>query len=436
MVSLRRRLFLRTVGLWWAGALCLGVSCTILRPTPDRQPTDRPLILAHYMPWFRAEPQPDGSTAWDHWSWFGKGPKHDPSVRRADGRPDLASVDEPLIGPYDSRDPEVLAYHFRTARAVGIQGFIVDWYGPETYTDDVFARMVETAEVEGGRLALCLEEKTFFPGYAQVDTREEAEAEMARQVRWIMKRYAHRPVYWNESAGPVLLLFRNHQDGALGRHVLTADELAAVRKIVGEPYLLVTPQVDEVPSPDTPSGAYSWVGDDTYLDWFHRAADARRRQIGLALWIGSASPGFDDSGVWGWGQGPRKTDRRMGQEYLRYWSSIQATRPDTVQLVTWNDFNEGTTIEPARSYGFTYINMTEQEVARYLGRPAWLEDNAWPYRVYRLRKTLAACPEAARREKGEAALASWLSAWRSGHRFLLDWRLHRLEKNIGVKEIP
>ena len=38
---------------------------------PDPAPAGEPRVLAHYMPWFKAERQADGSIRWDHWQWFG-----------------------------------------------------------------------------------------------------------------------------------------------------------------------------------------------------------------------------------------------------------------------------------------------------------------------------------------------------------------------------
>ena len=106
-------------------------------------------VFAHYMPWFRMEPDEEGWTTWEHWKWFGKGPKHDPDDILENGRRDIASVFYPLIGPYNGRDEAVVEYHTLTAGAAGIEGFIADWYGPGDYSDQVFAQMVKTAERYG-----------------------------------------------------------------------------------------------------------------------------------------------------------------------------------------------------------------------------------------------------------------------------------------------
>ena len=46
-----------------------------------------------------------------------------------DGRATLASHYHPIIGPYDSGDPDVLEYHALLMKLAGIDGVVIDWYG-------------------------------------------------------------------------------------------------------------------------------------------------------------------------------------------------------------------------------------------------------------------------------------------------------------------
>lgn len=368
---------MRRACLWMAVAM---VGC---RETETVRPP--PIVMAHYMPWFRAEPMPDGSTRWEHWPWFGKGPKHDPDDVAPDGRRDLASVFYPMIGPYHGADPDVIEYHVRTARAAGIQGFIADWYGPGTYTDDVFGRLAEAADSNDFRVAVCLEEKTFFPNYSKAATREEAQAEMSRQIEHVLQTHARRPSYFRFDGRPVFFLFNNHQDGALGRHVFSPEEIAAVLDRLPEKILLVRGHTE----PDywgTARGAYAWIGDAAYRRQFYETAAEARKEGRLDFVAGVANPGFNDTGVWGWGHGPRVTPRRGIREYEEQWLDAEGESLDLIQVATWNDFNEGSTIEPAVEYGFDFVNLTEQFVGRITGRPVDLSDNDQPLKDFQRKK--------------------------------------------------
>lgn len=394
-------------------------------------PAPEPRVFAHYMPWFRAEVMPDGRIEWDHWQWFGKGPKHDPDDVRENGRRDIASVFYPRIGPYHGRDPKVLEYHLLSARAAGIEGFVADWYGPGSYTDAVFGDLVQAAERIGMKVAICLEEKAFFPGYARVATRAEVLDEMARQIRHVLDTHARSPAYLHRNLRPVLFMFNGFGDSEVGPLSLSPDELDAVLdRFPGTRPLLVRGHFHEAYAAVT-GASYAWCGDATYRrEFYAQAGDARRRGA-LDYVVGVASPGFDDSGVNGWGRGPRVTERRGTQEYEDNWNDVVEARPDAVQIVTWNDFQEGTTIEPTDEYGFTLLDLTERYVRDFAGRPSSFEDNRYGYRLYRVREGLeqAADREAARRLGRRAD--EWVDDFLAGQRWLLGWRLARLEHAAG-----
>ena len=68
------------------------------------QEDDRPLILAHYMPWYQT---PSGSGGWG-WHWTMDHFK--PRQVDENGRSSIASHYYPLTGPYDSGDKDLLEY--------------------------------------------------------------------------------------------------------------------------------------------------------------------------------------------------------------------------------------------------------------------------------------------------------------------------------------
>lgn len=408
----------------------LGLSTCLLAAGVDAQGTGPRRVLAHYMPWFRAEPaggtNSPNESRWEHWGWD-RGPiNHDPNTLRPDGRRDIAAVDYPLIGPYDSRDPAVLEYHALTAKAAGIEGFIADWYGPGAYTDDVFGRMVATAERLGTTVAICLEEKTFFPDYAQVDTREAAMDVMADQIAYVLERYAGSTAYLRHDGRPVLFIFNHYGQGALGSHTLAPDELSTVLARFGDRMLLVRTQADPAYR-DSVRAVFGWCGDAAYRKSFYRAAADLRLSGAVDYVVGCVCPGFDDTPIWGWGQGPRIDARRGTREYEDAWADVHAHQPDAVQIATWNDFQEGTTIEPTETYGFTFVNQTEQMVERYTGRPACRQDNINPYRLYRMRQRVAAAADSGLARYCGRRLDRLAQSLADGRTFALSLRIRRLE---------
>ena len=52
--------------------------------------------------------------------------------------------------------------------------------------------------------------------------------------------------------------------------------------------------------------------------------------------------------------------------------------PELIQIVTWNDWQEGTAVEPSREHGFRYLDAIESWWGRLTGRPVDLVDNRKP----------------------------------------------------------
>ncbi len=114
------------------------------------------LILAHYMTWFKTR---SFSGRWEHWQWDPNGNgQFDPGDSLPDrvgedGLRQIAAVDYPRIGPYDSADPAVIEYQIASAWAAGIDGFVIDWYGPQDDggIDRAFADTLDHRQPVAGR---------------------------------------------------------------------------------------------------------------------------------------------------------------------------------------------------------------------------------------------------------------------------------------------
>jgi hypothetical protein len=100
-------------------------------PEPDIPEPERPLLMAHYMPWYQT-PSVSG-----YWGWHWTMEHFNPFRKDENGRPNIASYYLPLTGPYDSSDDALLEYQVLLMRLSGIDGVIVElitWndYGEST----------------------------------------------------------------------------------------------------------------------------------------------------------------------------------------------------------------------------------------------------------------------------------------------------------------
>ena len=127
-------------------------------------------VLAHYMPWYASKP-----ISW-HWTMD----HFDPDALDDSGRRQIASRQYPAIGPYDSTDPALLAYHFLLMKVAGIDGVIIDWYGAEDVFDYASINQAARLAIDGAGMArvdflmardtgrLYLNELNTIPGFTTI----------------------------------------------------------------------------------------------------------------------------------------------------------------------------------------------------------------------------------------------------------------------------
>ena len=410
-------------------ALCGGVALVTLlfaacsMPSGQRGlavPGTDHLIVAHYFDWYQT---PEVRGSWHNWEWKGSGPHHDPANVLTNGRCDICSVYYPLIGPYDSSRPEVMEYHILTALAAKIDGFVIDWYGIPSDENKLVGPLLDMAARCGFKIAICFEDKTMFAYHYNVKTREEAIQNAVTNLNYILETYAGHEAYLKVDGRPVVVDFswcepmdsvREHAHGFFAsewRQILAQVRPKHELYFIHDVHCHIREQYW-----DAGDNVYPWLDvNGDCLDRFWQEA-LRRRADGRIGWITSlVYPGFDNTGVWGWGSGPYITPREDGAFYSRSWERSLTNNVRLVQIATWNDFGEGATIEPTLDYGFKYLEMTERLGSRFKG-VASDEGRAVqiPLLVYRARVAIesvrASAPETAAElgHRMDAAVDSFL----------------------------
>lgn len=346
-------------------------------------PGQPPHLVAHYMPWFQVQRSASDSTVtWSHWKWTSGGPAHDPEKRRPDGLRDICSVHYPLIGPYNSWSRDVVRYHLKTAKAAGVQAFLLIWYGANSYEDQQVPAILDEAGKLGMRIAICYEEKINFPDYRDPSSREEIVANTTRDLAYILDRYSPHPAYLKRDGKPFIYQFNGWGTGSLGPKYLTPAEWKEVFAALTSPVVYGRQNLDEAYHPPIESAYVWWTTDTEWLARFPRRAAELRKQDRLAFFMTMICPGFDDTGVWGWGNGPRKVERHGLSVLKDTFDRSFAHDPELIQIVTWNDFAEGTAVEPTRENGFWYLDAIETWWGERTGRRVNLDDNRKPFLEY------------------------------------------------------
>jgi hypothetical protein len=349
-------------------------------PPAPAAPAKLPLLLAHIMPWFEA---PLDSSRWGwHWTMNAFDPE-----KVTDGRRGIASHYYPLIGPYDSGSPAVIEYHLLLMKLAGIDGVIADWYGRSNFLDYPVvhrntAALFQQTEKLGLRTAICYEDQT-IPKLVQAgQLRPSGRVEHARkEIEWLGANWFARPNYLRLNGKPVLLSFG--QDG------LTDREWDRVAATVTEMPL----HLSEHRRRAAAAGGFDWPAPQeglSSLDRFYKLASGWPVAMPVAL------PRFHDiyqeAGVHAsWGFIPDDGGRTFTTTLDR---ALKSGAP-FVQIATWNDWGEGTTVEPSVEFGYRDLEAV-QRLRRAAGDPAFSltpEDLRLPYRLFLLRGKQAGRPK-------------------------------------------
>lgn len=308
--------------------------------------TRPPLLMVHYMPWFQTKP-PRAEWGW-HWTM---NVKHPETV--VDGKPDIAAHVHPLIGPYDSDDEAVLDCQVQLMKLSGIDGALIDWYG-NVDTDDYLpnhiaaAHFIKVAAHAGLKFGLVYEDRT-VPNLIKHGKVTAATAVSAgnKLMHWVDKNWFSQPNHVRLNNKPVFLVF--------GPEYYKHEAWNGVFAGLTNPPSFFT--LDSVQAPG--AGTYGWPQPGT--DWQTKLESYYHRAVSAPVQIAPAFPRFDDfyhdAGI-GASYGQIPDDG--GKTYTKTLGLALASGSPIIQLITWNDYGEGTVIEPTLEYGNRDLVATQK----------------------------------------------------------------------------
>ena len=156
------------------------------------------LVMAFYHNWYGSPTGP--SRQWMHWNhpvWVTSNGEvvgmHDPEKFLSPDRRDIGATNYPLKGPYDSRDPEIIRWHIKMAREVGIDVFIIDWWGDtggQEISDISMKAIMDLNEKEGLGMRFCI----LFDGLWTQQQPPPLDATVTR-LEYAIKKFGNRPSY-------------------------------------------------------------------------------------------------------------------------------------------------------------------------------------------------------------------------------------------------
>ncbi|MFH1538339.1 MAG: hypothetical protein ABIH66_05225 [bacterium] len=306
--------------------------------------------MAFYYPWYGT---PEVSGKWSHWDWM----EGAPYEMNDTGYPNLRIPFHPEGGVYDSSDPGVIHRHIALAEKAGIDVLIFSWWGPGSESDAIFEKLLDEIEKTGSQVRA-----TVY--YETVPGRDPKNAE--KEFLYILEKYGGRNGFFRARNAPVIFIYSRAMF-----EINTGGWKRVVKRIKMRTPVLFIADMDFFAYLDIFDGIHRYnpvadvMAEKSTEDIYRPLMDicGKKRIIAAVTII----PGYDDRLL----DYPFDTmvERRGGALYREMWEGAIGLRPDWVLITSFNEWHEGSQIEPAMEYGDKYLEITAEYSKKFKSEP-------------------------------------------------------------------
>lgn len=302
------------------GVIVLGLLVMAVAPAAAQEPRQ---VWAYYFGW------------WTHDSW-------------GDGR----LLDRPA-NQYDSHDGGAIGRQIDEAKSAGIDAFIMSWYGPGNWVNDVFNSLLDQSAGRGFRAAVSLDMGAEF----LTNT-----GDVVNALNTIINDRANHPAYLRYNGKPVIYFWnqgrfsnadwqaiRNQVDPNHNSIWVAEGTNTGVLSVFDGLYLFNT----------------AWAGNPASVaaQWKNRVAAA-----GGTFYTPTVLPGWDESALAAGRPNPTSPRARNNGQFLtNSWNGAVSSGANAILIVSWNEYFENSHIEPSQVYGTQSLDTLRPLVAAWKG---------------------------------------------------------------------
>lgn len=283
-----------------------------------------------------------------------------------DGYNTIGSNFYPKLGTYSSNNPDIIRKHMEMISKAGIGTISVSWWGQNSYEDNSIKIILDMADLYCIKVNFHIEP---FPNRNALSTIE--------AITYIIDQYGKHNAFYTYKDKPLFYVYDSYliskEDWA---SVLTIHQKNTIRNtkynsiFIG---LWVNEQDSIFFKESGFDGFYTYFASDgftygsTINNWEYLSNWAN---VNNKIFIPCVGPGYNDERIRPWNTHNYK-DRENGKYFDEAFKTALAAKPRIVGITSFNEWHEGTQIEPAIpkvSKNFIFEDYEEKDSNYYLNR--------------------------------------------------------------------
>lgn len=315
------------------------------------------LVMAFYHDWYGNPAGP--SDQWVHWNspiWDRNTGQvigmYDPNNFLDSDRRDIGATNYPLKGTYDSGDPKIIRWHIKLAHEAGIDVFIIDWWGDtggREISDVNMKILMDLNEEEDLGMKFCILFDGLW-GHPQPPSLDTA----ITRLEYAIKKYGNRPSYLKVEGLPIIFIYSTQ--------VYSANTWSdIINKIRHDGYsaLFFSDAFNE-----EYANVFDGLQNYEPISWLMKNQNLTEVYLGITQLAQNrnepyglpVAPGYDDIKI----RRPRVViPRENGATYEKTWKAVLSSDCQWALICSWNEWHEGTEIEPSIEHGNFYLERTK-----------------------------------------------------------------------------
>jgi len=295
------------------------------------------------IPWFETKATNGGKWG-QHWTMANVNPDQMDGIKRK-----IASKFYPLIDLYASGDSHVIDWQLGLMKLSGVTGILIDWYGTANVYNYLKHRtnteaIIKGCERVGLQFAIVYEDQT-LPHVLEQGKTSDVLAQGRADMIYLRDHYFTNKNYIHIDGAPLLLNF--------GPEFLkSGSQWSDIFSVFKQKPVFLPLWNHKYDLGSLASGEFAWVWSN-YLEGLSNFYKYRN----LKIKFGSVYPGFDTYPV---GHQQNWSIPVSVNTFEKTLDLAINFGINYIQVATWNDYGEGTMIEPTKEFGYSFLTSLQK----------------------------------------------------------------------------